>query len=106
MIRPSNCTSRWLWLLLIVDIWTVNVPAVTLVPLIVRWPVTDFVRPTAVWLCPASTSLTRYPTSEPLPIVQVPATGTAEVAWPAPELDGPALALLLSQIGSARPALP
>ena len=54
-----------------------KVPAVTLVPLIVRCPVTDLVRPTAVWLCPASTSLTRYPTSEPLVTAQVPATGAA-----------------------------
>src|ERR1700733_10349745 len=100
MIRPSNCTSRWLSLLLIVDIWTVNVPAVTLVPLMVRCPVTDVVRPTAVWLCPASTSLTRYPTSQPFEIAQVPAAGAAEVAGPAPELDALALALLLRLSGA------
>src|SRR5713101_9028276 len=50
MIRPSNCPSRWLWSLLIVDIGTVKVPAVTLVPLMVRWPVTDLVRPTAMFV--------------------------------------------------------
>ena len=59
MIRPSNCASRWLWSLWIVAIWTVKAPAVTVVPLMVRWPVTELVRPTAMLFWPASTSFTR-----------------------------------------------
>ena len=59
MIRPRNWTSRWLSSLVTVSIAAVKVPAVTVVPLIVMWPVTALVRPTATWFCPNSTSITR-----------------------------------------------
>jgi hypothetical protein len=59
MIRPRNCTSRSLSLLLIVAIWTVKPAAVTVVPLIVMSPVIALVRPTAVWFWPNRTSFTR-----------------------------------------------
>ena len=59
MIRPSNCPSRWLLSLWIVSIGTLKVAAVTAVPAMARCPVIVLVRPTAVALCPSSTSLTR-----------------------------------------------
>ena len=59
MIRPRNCTSRWLSSLLIVAICTVKSAAVTVVPLIVTWPVMALVRPTAVVCWPNRTSFTR-----------------------------------------------
>jgi hypothetical protein len=59
MIRPSNCSSRWLLSLCTVAIGTLNAAPVTAVPAMVRCPVTDVVRPTAVALWPSSTSLTR-----------------------------------------------
>src|ERR1700734_837484 len=100
MIRPSNWTSRWLSSLLIVDMGTVKVAAAAVVAVMVRWPVTDEVRPTAVWLCPASTSFTRYPTTEPLATVQVPAAGPDETVWPPAEADALAVALRLSGAGA------
>ena len=74
IIRPSNWASRWLLSLWTVSMGTLKVAAVTVVPLITMCPETDVVRPTAVAFCPSSTSLTRYPTIEPDPMVQVPAT--------------------------------
>jgi hypothetical protein len=53
---------------------TLNVAALTVVPWMVMCPVTEWLRPTAVVLWPSSTSFTRYPTVEPEPMVQVPAT--------------------------------
>jgi hypothetical protein len=63
-----------------VAIGTVKVAAVTVVPLITSRPVTEWPTPTAVWPCPSRTSLTRYSTSDPLPIVHVPATLAPEAA--------------------------
>ena len=54
---------------------TVNDAALASVPVIFIDPVTLFVSPTAVLLCPNSVSVTRYRTTEPLPTVQVPARG-------------------------------
>ena len=59
MIRPSNWASRWLLSLWTVSIGTLKLAAVAVVPAMVRRPVTDVVRPTAVAFCPSSTSLTR-----------------------------------------------
>ena len=59
MIRPSNWLSRWLLSLWTVAIGTLKVAAVAVVPAMVRCPVTEVVRPTAVAFCPSSTSLTR-----------------------------------------------
>ena len=67
MMRPSNCALRSLWSLTTLAMSTVNVPAVTLSPEIVREPQIFEVRPTAVECCPMSTSVTRYPASEPAP---------------------------------------
>ena len=59
MIRPSNCASRWLLSLCTVAIGTLNAPPVTVLPAMLRCPVTEVVRPTAVAFWPRSTSLTR-----------------------------------------------
>jgi len=59
MIRPLNWPSRRLWSLVTVVMSTEKVALVTVVPLRVIDPVIELVRPTAVWLCPNSTSLTR-----------------------------------------------
>ena len=82
MIRPSNWTSRWLWSLWMVAIATVKAAAVTVLPLIVRSPLTWLVRPTAMLFWPSSTSFTRYPASEPEVTRQVPASGPALALWP------------------------
>src|ERR1035438_7366488 len=74
MIRPSNWPSRWLLSLCTVAIGTLKLAAVAVLPTMVRCPVTDVVRPTAVAFCPNRTSLTRKPTTEPVPALQVPAT--------------------------------
>jgi hypothetical protein len=66
---------------------TLNVAALTVVPWMVMCPVTESLRPTAVALWPSSTSVTRYPTVEPEPTVQVPATEVVVVVVDEPPPD-------------------
>ena len=67
MRLPVKYSSRRLWSLFTVRMSTVISPAVTRVSAVRTEPVTSGVRPTASIRCPVSTSLTRYPASEPGP---------------------------------------
>src|SRR3984885_11893409 len=87
-----------------VSMGTLKAAAVTVVSWIVRCPVTDLVRPTAVAFCPRSTSLTRYSTVEPVPTVQVPATDPAAAAFWVP--CGVAAGLPVGDSDSAAGVLP
>ena len=101
MMRPSNWASRWpesVWMVLIRTVKLAVVTVVTVVPAMTSWPVTELLRPTAVWDCPARISWTRYPTCEPEPTRHAPATGAA-AAGPVPE-PGAALAPRLSRAGA------
>src|SRR5262249_14573637 len=77
MIRPLNWASRWLWSLWIVAIGTRKLAAVTMLPLMTRWPVIWLVRPTAVVFWPRRTSFTRYPACDPAATRQGPARDAA-----------------------------
>ena len=79
-------------------ILTVNLAVCTVFPVITIWPVTELLRPTAVWAWPTRTSWTRYPTCEPEPAFHEPATESeSSCAEPEPEPEPePELALWLA----------
>ena len=105
MIRPLNCASRRLWSLATVVMSTVKLACVTVVPLTTMEPVTALVRPTAAWPWPKRTSLTRYPTIEPVAMFQVPSVATfGGFGFVVPEADEATEGVLRTRGTGAEPA--